>query len=138
MQFPRLIMVGAAILWLLLGFVDWACAKNRYSNKPTNQQVQYDPEVLKIHQKRFGKSEIGDRYLKTYEGSPKMVGTKVGKELSNVDQILEMPILPKTVGGFPYYHKFKWGKQPTLIEQLQPARRGPVENPSTKTSISQQ
>ena len=99
MQFLRIIVFGATALWLLLGLVDWASAKGRYNNKPVQQQVEYDPEVLKDYQQRFGKSKIGEKYLKSHHGTPKMVGTKVGDNKSTVDQILEMPVLPKTVGG---------------------------------------
>jgi hypothetical protein len=129
-------------MWLLLGVVDWASAKSKYRNKPPEQiRVQYDPEVLREYQQRFGKTEVGERYLKKQGTNiPKIVGTRVGSPTSAVDQILEMPILPQTVGGFPYRHKFKWGKQKTLTELLNPAPKGPTKQPirvETKTTISQ-
>lgn len=134
MRVLQVIVFGATVVWLLLGLVELAAAKSKYQNKPLNNQVQYDPEVLQDYQQRFGKTDIGDRYLKKHGTKPKMVGTTVGK--TTVDQVLEIPVLPKKVGDFPYKHKFKWGKQPTLTELLTPTTNGPVKSPQASIQTS--
>jgi len=54
------------------------------------------------------------------KNAPQIADTKVGalSETNAVDQILEIPIVPTTVGGFPYRPKYQGGKQKTLREQL--------------------
>jgi hypothetical protein len=65
---------------------------------------------------------IDARYLNQVEkkNDPQIVDTKVGapSETEAVDQILEMPIIPTTVGEFPYRTKYQGDKQRTLGEQL--------------------
>jgi hypothetical protein len=65
---------------------------------------------------------IDARYLNQVKkkNGPQIVDTKVGapSETEAVDQILDMPIIPTTVGQFPYRPQYQGVKQRTLGEQL--------------------
>jgi len=112
-------------------------AKKKADNSPfPKQQIQIDPNVLAEHQKRFGSTITKAPPLGKKLPPPTAVRTEVGR--SSVETILEMPVVPKMVGDIPYAPKYKWGKQPTLLEQLQ-TKAGPRKVPqlglSTKTTL---
>jgi hypothetical protein len=123
MQILRILVFGTTFIYLSLVLADWVFAKPRdiHRAKPIPQsQVQIDPNVLQEHQKRFGQSAIGNRYLNRTRSNvaplPQIVNTPVTQPTE--DSLFELPVLPQTVGDYPYKPRYPWGRQRTLGELL--------------------
>ena len=119
MKILRAIVFTGTALYLLFGVVDWAFAKRDIRrSQPIPAQIQINEDVLQEHEKRFGASKIGKRYLQPKEKiTPQIVNTPVVAPTEPSDEF-EVPVLPTTVGDYPYKPPMQWGKQKTLKELL--------------------
>jgi len=115
----RYAIITILILPLL---VDYGYARKRHDNKLVNTNYVIDPEVLKAHEARFGRSSFERKWAEDSRGRlkhvvvpvsriPSLVNTEPGEknlEITENEILFEIPILPKFPEDVPY--------KPTIVK----------------------